>query len=135
MYSLSEFYGIQVKLAERLVNWSFADRVFFANSGTEANEAAIKFARKYQTEMTSRKGDTPWFKFGELRSASELVSFSSGFHGRTLGALALTSKAQYRTPFEPLIPGSKSYQISLSSQFSGPASCKLNMFLTAMSYS
>ncbi|KAG0615420.1 hypothetical protein M758_5G039900 [Ceratodon purpureus] len=95
----------QVKLAERLVNWSFADRVFFANSGTEANEAAIKFARKYQTEMTSRKGDTRWFKFGELRSASELVSFSSGFHGRTLGALALTSKAQYRTPFEPLIPG------------------------------
>lgn len=99
-----DLYG-QVRLAERLVKSSFADRVFFANSGTEANEAAIKFARKYQTVMSSQRADTRWFKIGKPRSASELVSFSSGFHGRTLGALALTSKAQYRTPFEPLIPG------------------------------
>lgn len=104
-----DLYVIQVKLAERLVNSSFADRVFFANSGTEANEAAIKFARKYQTVMSSQRSDTRWFKFGKPRSASELVSFTSGFHGRTLGALALTSKAQYRTPFEPLIPGQDNY--------------------------
>ncbi|XP_024398741.1 acetylornithine aminotransferase, mitochondrial [Physcomitrium patens] len=91
----------QVKLAERLVKWSFADRVFFTNSGTEANDAAIKFARKYQTVISNRKGDTRWIKFGKLRPASELVSFSSGFHGRTSGAQSHFSKLN----LEPLAPG------------------------------
>lgn len=88
----------QVKLAERLVNSSFADRVFMVNSGTEANEAAIKFARKYHHALAKEDG-------GSAPGASELIAFTSGFHGRTLGALSLTSKVQYRTPFEPLIPG------------------------------
>ena len=95
-----------MRLAERLVKSCFADRVFFANSGTEANEAAIKFLRKYQTVVAKNIGDSRWFKFGETPVASELVSFTSGFHGRTLGSLSLTSKAQYRAPFEPLMPGS-----------------------------
>lgn len=86
---------MQVELAKRLVASSFADRVFFANSGTEANEAAIKFARKYQRHTTSN-GKVP---------ATEFIAFSNCFHGRTLGALALTSKVQYRTPFEPVMPG------------------------------
>ncbi|KAG4998424.1 hypothetical protein JHK82_029215 [Glycine max] len=85
----------QVELAKRLVASSFADRVFFANSGTEANEAAIKFARKYQRHTTSN-GKVP---------ATEFIAFSNCFHGRTLGALALTSKVQYRMPFEPVMPG------------------------------
>ncbi|CAL0302836.1 unnamed protein product [Lupinus luteus] len=85
----------QVELAKRLVTSSFADRVFFSNSGTEANEAAIKFSRKYQ-KHTSTNGKVP---------ATEFVAFSNCFHGRTLGALALTSKVQYRTPFEPVMPG------------------------------
>ncbi|XP_020202074.1 acetylornithine aminotransferase, mitochondrial [Cajanus cajan] len=90
------FYTIpQVELAKRLVTSSFADRVFFANSGTEANEAAIKFARKYQKQTTTN-GKVP---------ATEFLAFSNCFHGRTLGALALTSKVQYRTPFEPVMPG------------------------------
>ncbi|CAM6083378.1 unnamed protein product [Calypogeia fissa] len=84
----------QVKLAERLVNSSFADRVFLANSGTEANEAAIKFCRKYQRTVN-----------GAETEKTELIAFNNGFHGRTLGALALTSKIQYRAPFEPLMPG------------------------------
>jgi len=87
----------QVKLAKRLVESSFADKVFFANSGTEANEAAIKFARKYQQTLRSAKEE----------NATEFISFTNSFHGRTMGALALTSKEKYRTPFEPVMPGVK----------------------------
>uniref|UniRef100_A0A0C9S5B3 acetylornithine transaminase n=1 Tax=Wollemia nobilis TaxID=56998 RepID=A0A0C9S5B3_9CONI len=85
----------QVKLAKRLVESSFADRIFFANSGTEANEAAIKFARKYQQTVRSTEGE----------HATEFISFTNSFHGRTMGTLALTSKEKYRTPFEPVMPG------------------------------
>eukprot|EP00252_Welwitschia_mirabilis_P005464 TRINITY_DN1594_c0_g1_i2.p1 TRINITY_DN1594_c0_g1~~TRINITY_DN1594_c0_g1_i2.p1 ORF type:complete len:480 (-),score=68.81 TRINITY_DN1594_c0_g1_i2:336-1775(-) len=85
----------QVQLAKRLVESSFADKVFFANSGTEANEAAIKFARKYQQSVRSA-GD---------KHATDFISFTNSFHGRTIGALALTSKEKYRTPFEPVMPG------------------------------
>ncbi|XP_054798260.1 acetylornithine aminotransferase, mitochondrial [Prosopis cineraria] len=90
------YYSVpQVELAKSLVASSFADRVFFANSGTEANEAAIKFARKYQRH-TCTDGKEP---------AREFIAFRNCFHGRTLGALALTSKEQYRAPFEPVMPG------------------------------
>ncbi|XP_057480166.1 acetylornithine aminotransferase, mitochondrial-like [Actinidia eriantha] len=90
------YYSIpQVELAKRLTACSFADRVFFCNSGTEANEAAIKFARKLQR-----------FSRPDLKQPpTEFISFSNSFHGRTMGALALTSKEQYRTPFEPVMPG------------------------------
>jgi acetylornithine aminotransferase len=75
----------QVELAERLLSLVGADgRVFFTNSGTEANEAAFK--------LTRRTGRT------------HLVAAEGAFHGRTMGALALTAKEAYRTPFEPL-PG------------------------------
>ncbi|XP_026455022.1 acetylornithine aminotransferase, chloroplastic/mitochondrial-like isoform X2 [Papaver somniferum] len=84
-----------LELAKRLVDGSFADRVFFSNSGTEANEAAIKFARKYQ------RFSHP----DEKQPATEFISFTNSFHGRTMGALALTSKEQYRLPFEPVMPG------------------------------
>nr|GFA47761.1 acetylornithine aminotransferase, mitochondrial [Tanacetum cinerariifolium] len=85
----------QVNLAERLVASSFADRVFFCNSGTEANEAAIKFARKFQRDSHPNNPSPP----------TEFISFTNSFHGRTIGALALTSKEHYRTPFEPVMPG------------------------------
>jgi acetylornithine/N-succinyldiaminopimelate aminotransferase len=75
----------QVELAERLLGLFDADgRVFLSNSGTEANEAALK--------ITRRTGRT------------RLVAMEGSFHGRTMGALALTSKSAYRDPFEPL-PG------------------------------
>lgn len=77
----------QVELAGQLCHNSFADKVFFCNSGTEANEGALKFARK----------------FGKDRR--EIVAFSDGFHGRTMGALACTANPRYRQPFEPLIGG------------------------------
>ena len=78
----------QVELAERLLSLAGAPEgsaVFFCNSGTEALEAAIKLARR-----TGRTG---------------IVAAEGAFHGRTTGALALTHKAAYREPFEPLIPG------------------------------
>lgn len=84
-----------MELAKRLVACSFADRVFFSNSGTEANEAAIKFARKFQRFSNPDR----------LQPPVEFISFTNSFHGRTMGALALTSKEHYRTPFEPVMPG------------------------------
>ena len=76
-------------LAERLTTLAFPSRAFFCNSGTEAVEAALKFARK----------------IGRSQGRSELVAFERSFHGRTLGALSLTWTPKYREPFEPLVPG------------------------------
>jgi acetylornithine aminotransferase len=90
------------------VNDSFADKVFYCNSGTEAIEGAIKFARKFQkTKAEKADANTPkWFrKVKKLKWATETVSFSNCFHGRTLGALNLTWKKAYREPFVPLSPG------------------------------
>ena len=81
-----------VGLARRLVTHSFADRVFFTNSGAEANEGALKFARK-------------WARAYGGEGKHEIVAFSGSFHGRTMGALSVTYKAVYREPFAPLVPG------------------------------
>ncbi len=80
------------ELARMLVETSFADRVFFSNSGAEAVEGALKFARKYAYEH-HKKGKTT------------IVSFTGSFHGRTMGAVAVTSKEKYREPFAPVMPG------------------------------
>lgn len=92
----------QVELAKRLVESSFADKVFFCNTGTEANEAAIKFARKAARVAA---GIDPYD--ANATAPSELVSFTNSFHGRTMGALALTYKEQYKTPFMPMVPGAQ----------------------------
>lgn len=80
-----------IALAEKLVSSSFAERVFFCNSGAEAVEAMIKLARKV------------FFEQGEGRF--EIVSFDKSFHGRTMGALTATGQEKYRLGFEPLLPG------------------------------
>ena len=74
------------QLAEELVARSFADRVFFCNSGAEANEAAFKFARRWSQK-------------------TGIVAFSGSFHGRLFASLAATDRPDYRKPFEPLVPG------------------------------
>ena len=84
-----------VELAQKLVAHSFADKVFYCNSGSEANEGALKFARKYAQAGASS---------GRL-GKKKIVAFEGSFHGRTMGALAATYKAQYREPFSPLVPG------------------------------
>jgi acetylornithine aminotransferase/acetylornithine/N-succinyldiaminopimelate aminotransferase len=76
-------------LAEKLVDISGLERVFFCNSGTEANEAAIKFVRLAKPDRT------------------EIIALEESFHGRTIGALSLTGHEAYRTPFAPLLPSVK----------------------------
>jgi acetylornithine/N-succinyldiaminopimelate aminotransferase len=81
----------QSKLAQQLCDVSFADKVFFCNSGAEANEACLKFARKYA-------------KLNGGDNKTEIIAFTKGFHGRTFGALSITPKAHYQDPFKPLVP-------------------------------
>jgi acetylornithine/N-succinyldiaminopimelate aminotransferase len=81
-----------VELAEVLVRLSFADRVFFANSGAEVNEGAIKLCRRYSRE-----------KFGEGRH--RIICTLNSFHGRTLGALSATGQLKFHQGFEPLLEG------------------------------
>ncbi|HWV46010.1 MAG TPA: acetylornithine transaminase, partial [Nitrospira sp.] len=82
----------QVKLAKMLVDYSFADRVFFCNSGAEANEAAIKLARRYGHE---RHGPDRF----------EVITMKNSFHGRTLATLTATGQEKVQKGFEPLMPG------------------------------
>ncbi len=82
----------QIKLAKILVEHSFAEKVFFCNSGAEANEAAIKLARKYAKE--NMQGN----RF-------EIICSLNSFHGRTLATLTATGQKKFQRGFEPLVPG------------------------------
>ncbi len=81
-----------LKLARRLCELTFAERVFFANSGAEANEAALKLARKYSADH-----------FGPDKR--EIIAFTPSFHGRTLFTVTVGGQAKYTEGFEPLPPG------------------------------
>ena len=81
-----------VALAQKLTGLRGFSAVHFGNSGTEANEAALKYARMYSLR---KKGE----------GSHKLLSFSNAFHGRTMGSLSVTPTDTYRKPFEPLIPG------------------------------
>jgi acetylornithine/N-succinyldiaminopimelate aminotransferase len=85
-------HPLQGQLAARLSALSGLQRAFFCNSGTEAVEACLKFARRF------------WFSKGE-KQRTQYVALQHGFSGRTMGALSVTANANYREPFEPLIPG------------------------------
>ena len=91
---VSNLYGSPQgeKLAQRLVDLTFADTVFFTNSGVEAVECAIKTARRYH------------FAKGNPHK-HVLICFSNAFHGRTLGAISATDQPKMREGFEPLLPG------------------------------
>ena len=86
------FHPLQGELASRLSALTGLDRAFFCNSGTEAVEACLKFARRY------------WHTKGDL-TRTKYVAFTHSFHGRTLGSLSVTWDEHYRAPFQPLIPG------------------------------
>ncbi|MCK5803672.1 MAG: aspartate aminotransferase family protein, partial [Lentisphaeria bacterium] len=83
------FNDKQPKLADKIANHSFGGRVFFCNSGAEANEGLIKFARKW----------------GHEEGRFEIVAMEDSFHGRTLATLAATGRAKYRQGFAPDMPG------------------------------
>jgi len=78
-----------VELAKMLVNNTFAKKIFFTNSGTEANETAIKVARKYGRNICSEK--------------TKILSAYNSFHGRTMGSLSLTGQTKYQESFKPLL--------------------------------
>ncbi|CCE06944.1 succinylornithine transaminase, also has acetylornitine transaminase activity, PLP-dependent [Bradyrhizobium sp. STM 3843] len=85
------FNDTSLRLAKALVDQSCFDQVFFANSGAEANEGAIKLARKYGAR---HKG-----------GAYEIITFAGGFHGRTLATMAASGKKAFEPLFEPKVPG------------------------------
>ncbi len=93
---VSNLYHIesQIRLARLLVKHSFADKVFFCNSGAEANEAAIKLARKYAKEH-----------FGPDRY--EIITAYGSFHGRTIATITATGQEKFQKGFEPLVAGFK----------------------------
>jgi len=91
----NNYYHIpQAKLAKEIIYWIYPAKVFFCNSGAEANEAAIKFSRK----------------FG--RGRYEIITFENSFHGRTLAALAATGQKKYQSGFEPLPEGFKTVKFN-----------------------
>lgn len=86
------FHPLQGQVAARLARLSGLPRAFFCNSGTEAVEACLKFARRY------------WHAAGSP-ARTEIVALERSFHGRTFGSLSVTSGTPYREPFAPLVPG------------------------------
>ncbi len=97
LHHVSNMYFIeaQIRLAEALAGRAFVGKAFFCNSGTEANEAALKLVRRYQIVTRGEPERT------------ELVAFEGSFHGRTMGALSVTGQAKYREGFGPLVPGAR----------------------------
>ena len=93
---VSNFYHIepQSQLAANRTRLSFADKFFFCNSGTEANEAAIKLARK-------------WFDDNGQPERHEIITMNNSFHGRTMASLSATAQKKYHAGFDPLLPGFK----------------------------
>lgn len=83
---------LQAKLAKRLCELSFADKAFFCNSGAEANEAAVKLARR-------------WGKHHKGKDCFEIITVEKSFHGRTLGMISATAQDKMKKGFEPLLPG------------------------------
>lgn len=81
----------QTMLAKKLVEMSFADKVFFANSGAEANEGAIKLARGF------------WYRKGTPKP--KIITATMSFHGRTMATIAATGQEKFREPFGPVTPG------------------------------
>ena len=95
MHTSNLYYNVPaINAAKRLLAVSKMDRVFFTNSGTEAIEGAIKSAKKYAYTRDGFAGH-------------EIIAMEHSFHGRSLGALAVTGNAHYREPFGPMMPGVK----------------------------
>ena len=92
LFHVSNLFHIelQIRAAELLVEHSFGDKVFFCNSGAEANEAAFKLARRYS-----------WKKYGEGRN--QIIAMTDSFHGRTMATLSATGQSKFHVGFAPLL--------------------------------
>jgi len=92
LHTSNYFYNIpSAKLAEKLIENTTFSKVFFCNSGAEANEGAIKFARKYGHSISEKKYN--------------IITLKDSFHGRTITALSATGQTKYQKGFEPMTPG------------------------------
>ncbi len=80
----------QADLAEKLCQLSFGDKVFFANSGSEANEGAVKMAMRYHYSKGTPKHN--------------VITINNSFHGRTLAMVAATAQSKYQKPYQPVNP-------------------------------
>ncbi|HKW65045.1 MAG TPA: aspartate aminotransferase family protein [Candidatus Acidoferrum sp.] len=98
---LSNLYhnAFQGPLARKLAEWSGLDRVFFANSGTEAIDGALKLARLF--------GRNPEEPAGTSAKKHRFLALENSFHGRTFGAVSVTATEKYRLPFAPVVPGAE----------------------------
>ena len=85
---------LQAKLAETIIKYSFEGKVFFSNSGAEANEAGVKLARRYFSKI-------------KLQDRFEIISMENSFHGRTLATITMTGQVKYQEGFAPLPEGFK----------------------------
>ncbi|MBZ5527849.1 MAG: aspartate aminotransferase family protein [Acidobacteriia bacterium] len=103
----------QGPLARKLAAWSGLDRVFFANSGTEAIDGALKLARLV----------------GGASGKTRILAMENSFHGRTFGAMSVTHTEKYRAPFAPLVPGVEFVRFNdvadLEAKFDAPVCCVL----------
>jgi len=117
MHVSNLFYTVpQIRLAERLSQISFGEKVFFCNSGAEANEGAIKLARKYAK-----------MNWGENRY--EIITAYRSFHGRTFKTMAATGQPDKQKPFEPLPPGFKHVNLNKAAQLEQAISPKTGAVL------
>ena len=89
----------QGPLARKLASWSGMDRVFFSNSGTEAIDGAMKLARLFGRQSNEAAGTTA--------KKHRFLALENSFHGRTFGAISVTSTEKYRLPFAPVVPGAE----------------------------
>jgi len=89
----------QGPLARKLAAWSGMDRVFFSNSGTEAIDGAMKLARLFGRQSNEAAGTTA--------KKHRFLALENSFHGRTFGAISVTSTEKYRLPFAPVVPGAE----------------------------
>jgi acetylornithine aminotransferase/acetylornithine/N-succinyldiaminopimelate aminotransferase len=103
------FHPLQGQVAERLAKLSGLSRAFFCNSGAEAVEACLKFARRY------------WYTKGDA-ARSDILAMEGAFHGRTYGALSVTYDEHYRAPFAPLLPNIRFVPVNNPDALRGAAS-------------
>lgn len=91
------YYTIpQIECAEKLIKRTFQGKVFFCNSGAEANECALKLARRW--------GHRAKGKEQRAKGRFEMISFNNSFHGRTMGTISLTGQKKYQIGFDPFLP-------------------------------
>ena len=101
------YHPFQAKLAKELIYLSFPGKVFFANSGAEANEGAIKLARKFGASTKLSANGEQSQTIGASDGRYEIITFENAFHGRTLAALAATGQKKYQNGFCPMPEGFK----------------------------